>query len=253
MYLGYGIFTGDGTVEGTIRPAVYYSLLESAPQFEPLSEFFKIDSAEWYRRTGNGTVWASYMQGWSLVHFLRHADNGRHSKLLDDYIADVAAGRDTASAQRKIIALESRYKRWINGLTFSDEHTKFYEALAGILTSHLARAHAEGQRFDDGDDFLQAFREGTLKMPPSGDANWLPPSLRSSGLWYLTQMDAAYGACDVEIGYRNGRPGLRLTHSSAGIDLRGMFTLESDGEVESVDVTWLRTPPDDLEDDYLGN
>ncbi len=251
MYLGYGILTGDGTVEGTMRPAVYYSLLESAPQFEKLEDFMKITNVEWHERASNGTVWPSYMQAWSLVHFLRRADGGRYSDILDDYIADVSAGRDARSSQRRIIALEGRYSRWLKSLTFSDEHAKYFEAITGILTSYLARAHAQGQRFRDADEFVDAFRRDRLKLPEQGQADWLPPSIRTDGMWYLDQMEAAYGPCEIEIVNRSGKPSIRLRHDAAGIDLQGSFTLDDDA-VESVTVKWLSKEPDNLEDAYVG-
>jgi len=251
MYLGYGIMTGDGTVEGTMRPAVYYSLLESAPQFEKLEDFMEITNAEWHERASNGTVWASYMQAWSLIHFLRRADGGRYSDILDDYIADIAAGRDARSSRRKIVALEGRYSRWIKSLTFSDEHAKYFEAITGILTSHLARAHAQGQTFRDGDAFVEAFRRGRLRLPEQGETDWLPESLRTDGVWYLDQMAAAYGPCDIEIVKRSGKPSIRLRHDTARIDLQGSFRLDDD-EVESVTVKWLSKEPDNIEDAYVG-
>jgi hypothetical protein len=250
MYLGYGIFTGDGTVEGTLRPAAYYSLIESAPEFQKLDTFLDITNAEWHARANNGTVWPAYMQAWSLVHFMRRAEGGKYSDILDDYIADIAAGRDSNASRRKIVALESRYQRWLKSLTFSEEHTKYYQAITGILTSHLARAHAQGQGFRSGEAFVRAFRQGRLDLPKQGEADWLPPSLRTDGVWYMDQMEGAYGECDIEIVTTNGKPSIRLRHSRAGIDLQGTFRLE-DGEVESVDVKWLKREPDNLERAYI--
>jgi hypothetical protein len=69
------------------------------------------------------------------------------------------------------------------------------QATTATLTSFLARAYTQRQRFATADDFFKAARDGTLKSDPD---DWLPPSLLEkalakvdeSGDWFLRNPNA---------------------------------------------------------------
>jgi len=249
-YLGYGIWTGDGYVLKVIRPEAFYSLkgYVDSDQLAPLDEFLTRSSAAWLTRAGTPKGWGYYMQAWSLVYFLRHGDDGKHSKLLDSYLRNVRHGRGLTKATEAITALNDDYHEWCRSLTRSKGYEHFYEAAVATLTSHLGRAHARGQRFASAADFLKAARQGKLKLPAAGSDQWLPPSLLKEGLWYLDEMNEAAvraGPLKLTLDKSAGLPRLRLTHPCE-IDLTGRFALKS-GKVRHVKVVFHKRPAVDLE------
>jgi hypothetical protein len=242
-------WTGDGWVDGHARLENADAAIKNKDSFIPLRKLVKIDGATWHRLTTAGKIWPIYMQGWSLIFFLNHADGGRHRPLLDQYILEVSTGKDSKATLRKIVALQPKYARWFNkkfGLWTTG--AKYYEIFVGLATSHLARAHARGQRFRSGKDFLNKAKARRLRLPAPGEDQWLPDSLRQELLWYHKFLTRSFKPYKLEIVYpkKGGAPKIRASQPRFGLVMEGSFQLDDDGNVTSVDVDYTQCPSIDL-------
>ena len=247
-FFGYAIWTGDGVIYGMVRPEAYQSLIGYVKQrrLMPLKTLLALTGAQWYQTAGTDKGWMGYMQSWSLVTFLMTANNGRYAGDMRAYIDAVCKGQDLNGPAQRLQSRESVYRKWLGMLTPTFTHEKFYEAVTAILTSHLARAHARGQRFASASAFMEMARNGRLNLPPAGDDQWLPPSLMSECFWMVDQIHQGYRGFRIKIVYVDDQPIVRLTADYVDLDLEGRFTL-TDGEVTSVDVKHLKPVPVDLE------
>ena len=248
-FFGYAIWTGDGVIYGMIRPEAYESLAGYVKQrrIMSLKKLLSLNGAQWFQTAGTDDGWVGYMQSWSLVNFLMTADKGRYSGDLRAYIDAICRHGNTEGPTRRLRSRESVFRQWLNSLTPTRTYPKFYEAVTAILTSHLGRAHARGQRFASAKTFMEMARNGRLNMPPVGDDQWLPPSLMSECFWMADQITANVRGFEVEIVYTNDMPTLRLTADYVDLDMEGRFTL-ADGKVEQVAVRHLKPVPFDLEE-----
>ncbi|MHC4561887.1 MAG: DUF1570 domain-containing protein [Planctomycetota bacterium] len=228
-YLGYSVWTGDETITGMIRPEGYHSLrgYVTSRRILPLRKLVTITDSEWMRAVNSGEGWRNYMQSWSVVHFLMSADNGEHRRTLGAYMEALCKGRDPEPALDGIIAVNSRYQRWVKSIPTSTTHPRFYRVMTAMLTSHLARAHAQGQRFTSAERFLSTARRRQLKMPPMDEEQWLPPSLLDELLWYIDQFTGVYGPFEIILEQPEGQlPTVRVRYNLLKIDYRGSFTLD---------------------------
>jgi len=251
-FLGYGIWTGDGVIYGTIRPEAFHSLMQyvQARQIVSLAELMDMTNQTWLRRAGTNVGWRGYMQSWSLVQFLMATEDKRREALAD-YIEDLCRRRDAASSRRALIAFDGKYQKWVRSLTPTMTHEKIYEAAVAILGSHLGRAHLRGQRFDSGEALLAAAREGELNLPPIDDEQWLPPSLMAECVWYVHQINTAYGGpeqkgMELELSYEDDLLVLHLIADHVDLELKGAIRIK-DGKVAGVDVEHLKPVPRDLD------
>jgi len=178
-YLGYSIWTGDGTVHGLIRGEGYHQLAQvvQSGQAMTLRQLLSLTDADWMQSVNEGRGQIGYAQAWSVVHFLMSADGGKYRPALARYIKDIVRGRDTKRSSAAIVALEGTYRQWLQSLNPSTTHARYYEAMVRMLCSYLGRAHVRGQRFESAAELLTAAQKGTLDLPPMGDPQWLPPTL----------------------------------------------------------------------------
>ncbi|MCK4601603.1 MAG: hypothetical protein KAU28_04005, partial [Phycisphaerae bacterium] len=245
IYYQFGIWTGDMTICGGIH-SVYFDMLAdgvSKDHIKPLDELLAISDEDWRRWQSAEGFWAPYMQSWSVIQFLRHADGGAHKHLLDEYIADIAAGADTTGSARAIADMQDRWSQWLASFTPTSTHDRFFEAIAAILAGHLARAHLNGQTFESMDAFLAAAESGELELGPVG-STWLPPSVMDEctrSIEFFRHFYAAHGlgTLELELEHTDGLPGARVSVRDCNIDIRATAKL-SDGKVDSVQVTHLQ-------------
>ena len=110
------------------------------------------------------------------------------------------------------------------------------EAFVAMATSHLARAHARGQRFADFEEFLEHAEAGTLDIAPRGDSQWLPDSLREEMLWRHEELRAAGEGSATLMSGGDGRPLISIHVPSQDLDYAGDFQLDAEGNVTAVTV-----------------
>jgi len=231
-YFGRGVWTGDSLVVGLIpsgaRSGVQAMIKKKT--LMPLSKMLGMSQKDW-----NGALsHRNYLQAWSMVHFLVHADKGKYQKALSGYIRDLSQGKSSTAAFRKRFgsntkAFQARYVDWWGKLPDNPTGELYDRIKVLTLTSYLARAHATGRRFEDFQAFARAGSDGTFarvfkligKRKPE---IWLPvslmvktlPSAGSAGDWSLL---AGPG--------KTGKPRLRLKLSD-GSSLIGGFAAAGD-------------------------
>lgn len=245
-HFSYGIWTGDRVVYGGIHILVLHLLRQNMPHFMPLADFLQLDDDSWATRQSQVGFWAPYMQAWSLIHFLRYADDGQHAAVLEALMKDVAAGRDTQKSRDAIVKLEGRWKKWLASLDRTTTHVAFFEAIAATLAGHLARVQLNGQTFDSVDAFRRAAREGKMRLGEPGDATWLPASVMIECERYLTQFSKYYehigrGPVVVKMEAINGETAVRVkVGDGSGLNLRAVAEV-TDGRLVDVKVEGLDT------------
>jgi hypothetical protein len=254
------IWTGDGWVDGAIRPKYIGSAVENREGFIPLEQLLTIDGAGWHALLAEGKVWAVYMESMSLLHFMYYEQDGIHRELIEDYVAAIsrrARGEEAADLAQEIIALEPEFLAWFDAnMVLPDgepnldlSYDKMFEAFTAMVTSHLARAHARGQRFERPSDFLRHAEEGTLDIAPRGDSQWLPDTLREEMVWRYAQLVRGHAPLFTEIDYpEDGLPVFYVRRSRVTDYLKGTFVLDVDGTVRDVTVEWVRGSTDELPD-----
>ena len=215
-YFGEGIWTGEGFVTGVIPP---YRLkgLQGHIRDEntlPLRDMLLMTYEEWSRavedsgaqdaddskrpetpssrgggkgegqKPDRGRI--NYDQAWSMVHFLVHADEGKYRQAFSAMIRDVSRGRNWIAAfqvrfGRSVKAFEKRYRDWWLAQPENPTAELYIKAVVQTLTSFLARAVSQGQKFQTAEEFFREARSGNLK---SHKTQWLPPSLLNRVLLY---------------------------------------------------------------------
>ncbi len=259
------MWTGDGWVEGGMTLSYLYSALMERPNFIPLEDLLTIDGEKWLSLVGEGKVWACYMQSMSLLYYLYYGEDGKHRDLIDAYTYEVSTnvnGEQAAAYAAEIIALEDDFLAWFDATMIMPEAmwevdesgtpvvtpnvriagAKFYEAMTAMMTSHLARAHARGQRFDNAEDFLTQAAEQTLDLPTFGEVQWLPDTLREEMLWWHQRLTEGHGPIGMELNYlKGGFAELVVSQPMFGLELRGTFAIEA-GAVKYVNVEYVSCP-----------
>jgi len=245
MYYQFGVWTGDTTVYGGLY-SVYFDILANSVNsnhLRPFGDFLALSDADWRYWQSIDGFWAPYMQSWSVIQFLKHANGGAHKHLLDAYIADVAAGVDTTASARAIADMQDRWFQWLATLGPTSTHGRFFEAIAAILTGYLARAHLNGQTFESMDAFLAAAESGELELGPIGSDTWLPPSVMDEckrSIEFFRHFYAGYGlgTLELELEHTDGLPGARVRIRDCNIDVRG--TAKMAGGRVDVQITHLQ-------------
>jgi hypothetical protein len=211
-YFGYGLWTGDGIVTGVVPPYCLKRIQGIIRQEKtvPFLEMLMMTSEEWtghvrdsYKgdgaepgKTSDKTrpgkpqdgkpaddkaekAQVNYDQAWAMVHFLVHAENGKYRDAFSGLIADVSHKKDWQQSFKarfgtNVKLFEQKYCDWWLAQKDDTSQELYTRVVVQTLTSYLARAIAQGQKFADADDFLKQARAGTLKCDKS---LWLPPSL----------------------------------------------------------------------------
>ncbi len=263
-YISYGIWTGDYVVPGSINHGYQYLLIQCVPHFMPISQLLSLGDGEWFayqayvsqicqdNELDDVGFWTPYMESWSLIQFLKHANGGAYASLLNDYVADLVAGRDASASAAAIAALENEWYIWVQVLAAQPMATggKFQEAIVATFAGHVARASINGQRIDSIDGLVALVEAGRLNLGAIGSDTWLPASVFNESnryLGFLRQGCEAYGhsAPVLSIEAVNGVPGVRMRIDSMGVNLFGVATIDN-GQVTGVTVTGQETIPADL-------
>ena len=233
-YFGHAIWTGDGYVTGIIPPERLRRVKAriAAKQIRSFLEMIMMDREEWNRDIQS----ANYDQAWSMVHFLVHADGEKYQNAFAQFLNDVAGRRPWKLAferrfGRDVGAFQQRYGQWWSSQDEDPTRDKRISAVVQTLTSFLARAFAQRQKFDDTESFFQAGRCGRLQMAPK---QWLPPQLLEGAL-----SDAA-GLGAWSLNTERSRPRLSLARPD-GTTFVGTFALQA-AQVSEVGVD-IASPP----------
>jgi hypothetical protein len=231
-YFGEGLFTGDGFVTGLIPQDRFTRVQKmfTEARDKPLAELLAITREQWNAKV----EMQNYDQAWSFVHFLAHGEDGRLQKPFANFMHDVAAGADpekTYNRYLKVIPnLETRWRNWWLHLPDYPTADGYARATLGMLTSFLARAHAQGQAFADFDAFAKT-KPDELQQP-QGD--WLPPTLFAVAVVEANRMRQA-GEPVVLVKSPQRPPSIVMTLTD-GTKLAGRFDLTKEGRIGNVRV-----------------
>ncbi len=220
-YFGESIFTGDGFVTGVVPPERLSRLKDEMKggRLKSIKDLMLLSHAQW-----NGEMsLANYDQAWSLVYFLAHGDGGKYQPAFVAFMKDIARGVPYAKAWLDRFGpadpLEARWKAYFTQLPPDTSADLIAQARVAVLTSFLARATAQKQRFESFTAFHEAAKSGGLKI---SDADWLPQTLLEDTLRRL----------DPEAQWSLGADPQRspevVCASSDGVDFTGRFTLSGD-------------------------
>jgi hypothetical protein len=214
-YFGQAIWTGDGFITGVIPPGRLQGLQGHirGDKILPFRDMLLMSYEEWSEAVedsgsrdegskgpkGPGSHGGgkgegeqidrsriNYDQAWSMVHFLVHADEGKYRRAFSAMIRDISRGREWIPAfqarfGRNVKAFEKRYRDWWLAQPENPTTELYIKAVVQTLTSFLARAVSQGQKFQTAEEFFREARSGNLK---SHKAQWLPPSLLNRVLLY---------------------------------------------------------------------
>lgn len=236
-YFGAAIFTGDGFVAGVVPPErlEWIKAVLKRKQGLGIKQMMELSHDAWNHQVLRGGVSGAnnYVQAWSMVHFLAHA-NPRYQKAFVAFINEVSRGAGTHVAweQRFGRGTEEFEEQWTlywAAMSHQDILDPHIEAAVATLTSYYARAFSQKQVFQSADDFFAAARSGKLK---AHSEDWLPPSLLKQAL----QVSDRVGPWQLR--KATGRPELLLS-LPGGKRLVGAFQIDArKGRVQrgSVDV-----------------
>jgi hypothetical protein len=238
-YFGEAVFTGDGFISGVIPPSRLdrvrrtMELPADGKGFKSLRGMMDLSHAEWNKELSL----QNYDQAWSMVQFLAHGDGGKYQSAFSRYMGMVGGGQDPREAWTQNFgdddqAFESRWRAYWQSLPINPTTDLYAQASVATLTSFLARAIDQKQKFPTFDAFEQAAEAGTLK---SGPNEWLPPSLLESTLRDLAVRKEKGEKFSFGSGLGSRLPTLNL-NTEQGLHVIGKFTL-SDGRVDDVTAT----------------
>jgi hypothetical protein len=235
-YFGEAIFTGDGFVSGVIPPGrlqrVRKTMQLSAQNggFRPAGDMMALSHAQWNRELSL----KNYDQAWSMVQFLAHGDNGKYQQAFGRYMGMVGSGQDPQEAWARNFgddtqAFDARWRDYWKSLSASPTSDLYAQATVATLTSFLARAFDQQQRFASFDAFSQAAEAGTLRSSPD---EWLPPTLLSATLRDLA-VRRQNGEKFSFTSSAGNRPPEVICAGAEGLHVVGKFTLD-EGHVDKV-------------------
>ena len=181
-YFGEGLFTGDNLVVGVVPPDRLARLKREIKQkvCKPLREMMEMSHKEW-----NGELAiANYDQGWSMIHFLVHAEDGKYVGALGKFISDIGRGQRYVNAWvrhfgRDIDAFQKKWQEYWLAQPANPTRDVYTQAVVATCTSYFARAYSRKQTFEDAEAFFKAAQAGDLKRH---QLDWLPADLLSRAL-----------------------------------------------------------------------
>ena len=233
-YFAEAVFTGDAFVVGVVPPHRLRRLQGRirTGQLKPIRQMMRMTRKQWNDRLAG----QNYDQGWSMVHFLVHADKGRYVKGLTRYINDIGRRLPAEHAWvknfgRDIDAFERRWRQYWLSQPPNPTADLYTKAVVATLCSFLARAYSQGQTFPSAEAFFQAARAGRLK---AHEEDYLPPSLLRRNLAKAARLRSWSMETPAK-----GTPRLVLTLAD-GKKFVGSFTVRA-GRVRKVKVT-IRLP-----------
>jgi hypothetical protein len=143
-------------------------------KFKPLDEIMDYTHEQW----NSDLSVTNYDEGWSMVHFLAHGENGKYQQAFGAFMGELGQGVRWQQAWQDHFGstkgFEQKWKAYWSGLPRNPTLELYIQANTATLCSYLGRAFSQGQTFTSFDAFLDAADKGTLKAHP---LDWLPPSL----------------------------------------------------------------------------
>jgi hypothetical protein len=228
-YFGEGLYTGDGFITGVIPPWRLERIKETfkdytEEEFIPIPDMMDMSHYKWNDRMSI----TNYDQAWSMIHFLAHGEDGAYQKALNDFMVRIGKGQQWQKAWRDTFGdaakFEARWKKWWTELPDAPTADLYRQATVATLTSFLARATSQQQKFDSFDTFLKTAEAGDLKFHKD---DWLPPVLLRDAI-----LDARAGG-EWSIESPPGKPPLLVRVGESGEKDVGHFTI-SGGRVKKV-------------------
>jgi hypothetical protein len=200
-YFGDGIWTGDELVTGTVDEGRRKRLVEliNAKKLMPIEQMMKITSKQWSSKLD----YRNYVQAWSMIYFLVHAEDGMYRDALSKCIKAISRGQKATTAWKKNFGSNTKgfakkyEKYWLTLEEGTDQRARD-KALLMQLCTLLHRAQVMGKKFDTMDEFVAFVDGGEFTMSPKKHkALWLPESLartvvkdlkKATGKWTLEQI-----------------------------------------------------------------
>lgn len=224
-YFGAALFTGDGFVTGVVPPErlEWIKAVLKRGQGMGVKEMMELSHDAWNHQVIRGGINGAnnYVQAWSMVHFLAHA-NSRYQKAFVGFIVDASRGAGTQVAWEKNFGrgtkeFEQQWGAYWSEMAQKDILDPHLEATVATLTSYFARAFSQRQFFPTAEEFFAAARSGQLK---SHSEDWLPQSLLKDALRIADQVGP------WQIRKSTGKPQLSLTLPN-GKRLIGQFQIDT--------------------------
>ena len=232
-YFGEAVFTGDGFVSGIIPQWRLERVRQrfAKNQFKSVREMMSLSLNDW-----NGEMsLANYDQAWSMVQFLAHGEDGRYQKSFGAFMGAIGKGQSWQIAWRNSFGdterFEQRWRDWWTTLPDNPTADLYAKATTATLTSSLARAFSQGERFDDVNGFLSAAAARQLK---ANAEDWLPPALLDGALRDVSEL-AKLGYDFALLSSNSTKPPELVCAAKDGKKLFGRFTIRG-GRVQSVRV-----------------
>jgi len=229
-YFGEGLFTGDEFITGVI-PQWRLSRIRTTladKKFKPLDEMMNLTTEQW----NSNLAVVNYDQGWSMVQFLAHGDNGKYRQQFGAFVGQLGQFARPDEAWNRSFGdtrgFEEKWRDYWSKLPDNPTVELYARANTSTLTSFLARAFSQRQMFTSFDSFRQAAAAEQIRMHPE---DWLPQSLLTDAL-IQTESLIKEGYSYALVGRAGERPQLVCTMPN-GKKVVGQFTVLN-GRVSSV-------------------
>ena len=201
-YFGDGIWTGDELVTGTVDAGRRKRLVKliNDKKLMPIEQMMTITGKEWSAKLD----YRNYVQAWSMIYFLVHAEEGRYREALGKCINAISRGQNGTKAWKKYFGSNTKNfakkyeKYWLTLEEGTDQRARD-KALLMQLCTLLHRTQVMGKKFDTMDEFVAFVNDGKFTMSPKKQKLlWLPESLaktvvsdmkKSTGTWTLEQIN----------------------------------------------------------------
>jgi hypothetical protein len=230
-YFGEAIFTGDGYISGYVPPKKLASIKQNieSKKFRPIKDMMLMSHERWNREMSG----ENYDQAWSMVHFLAHAENGKYQAALVKFMRQVATGVQWDTAWINAFGSADGFeKKWAAYWTGMDENPTAdiaARAVTETVTSVLARATAQKQKFTTFDELVAAAKGNSIRID---DRDWLPPRLITGAFGRALKMQEDRAKFEL-LPAQNGRLPMILCTMNDGQKIVGKFTL-ANGRVATV-------------------
>jgi hypothetical protein len=224
-YFGEAVFTGDGFVSGVIPPWRLKRIRETlaAGKFRPIDEMMNLSHEQW----NSELAVVNYDQGWSMVHFLAHGEDGRYQRPFVAFMIEIGKNQPWRRAWSDTFGdtqgFEQHWRTYWSNLPDNPTADLYAKAETATLTSFLARATSQHEKFDSFDDFKTAATNGKLAANPD---DWLPPALLGDAMQQIDDF-AKGGYSFAMVTNGAGLPRLICTMPGGG-KVIGKFTLGGD-------------------------
>ena len=171
-YFSESTWNGRGFTTGQV-PTLRLRIIRDAVtrgDYVPFRDLFALSPARWVQdaRTSQHRADLYYCQSWSIVHFLVHADGGRHADMLNRLIGGIAAGDDPEEVIQQVFgedvaAFEQAWARYVLSLRPSPKFVCRDNMEALMLLA--------GQVYNDPDD-LRSVKDLRTTLLRGGRLRW---------------------------------------------------------------------------------